>query len=349
MLIQETNALGLIEAEPARALRPGTGYRLRIVVCTYNRPVLLGQCLEHLLNLEAQNYQVEIIVVDNDPASGQSGPVVRHYQGLSRSFEIRYIAEYQPGISYARTRGAKAALSGEPESVWPDLIIAYIDDDVVVPPNWLVQIMTPFEDKQVMCVSGRTLPLELRTPAQLLFEKYGGLTRPNPYGRFDRAFFDSIKGQAVPTWELGGTANLAVRATALAAIDFFDPTLSNVCEDLFMFYELLERGLVCVYKPEALVYHSHRTKMSELRQQIFRYSYGHVSYHLHTLFKYSDRRVFAHLLYKLPRHQLGKLYRRLRGDNRDYPVSLLVIELAGNLYGPVAYLKAVVQNCRRKA
>ena len=106
--------------------------------------------------------RVEIVVVDNNPASGLTTPVVAEFPG------IVLVNEPRRGLAYARNAGF-AACTGE--------IAVATDDDVTVPPDWLEKLIAPFARPDVMVVTGNVLPIELETAAQQLFEAYGGLGR----------------------------------------------------------------------------------------------------------------------------------------------------------------------------
>jgi O-antigen biosynthesis protein len=140
---------------------------------------------------------VEIIVVDNHPASHLTPTVVAEFS------EVVLVNEPRQGLSYARNAGIVASKGR--------VIIA--DDDVSMPPGWLEKLVAPFARDDVMIVTGNVLPIELETSAQKLFEVYGGLQRGFKRCEADGNWFDSFKRKAVPTWKLGSTANAAFRAT----------------------------------------------------------------------------------------------------------------------------------------
>jgi hypothetical protein len=102
-----------------------------------------------------------------------------------------------------------------------------------------------------------------------------------------------------------------------------------------MFYRILKAGHTIVYEPSAWVWHRHRASMAALRRQIYAYSKGHVAYHLVTWREDGDRRALVRLAYSLPKHYAGRAFNRLRRHS-DYPLSLLLLEIAGNLAGPLA-------------
>ena len=75
--------------------------------------------------------------------------------------------------------------------------------------------------------------------------------------------------------------------------------------------------------------------MSSLRRQIYAYSKGHVAYHLTTLIEDGDGRALIRLFVSLPGAYLRRAVQRIRRHS-DYPLSLILLEIVGNLAGPVA-------------
>lgn len=301
-----------------------------IVIATYDRPSDLRACLRSLA-AQVTERCTEIIVVDNHPASALTPPVVAEFP------RVRLVQEYRQGLSYARNAGI-AASAGE--------IIVATDDDVVMPADWLEHLLAPFEREDVMIVTGNVLPAELATRAQQLFEHYGGLGRGFLRVEAGGEWFGSWYREAVPTWQLGATANAAFRATIFShpRIGMLDPALgagspTGCSEDTDLFYRVLAAGFTIVYEPAAYVWHHHRRDMRALRRQIYAYSKGHVAYHLKTWMGYGDTRALFHLALTLPKWQLKKLLRWARRSN-DYPLSLILTEIAGNLAGPWALWRA---------
>jgi GT2 family glycosyltransferase len=312
-------------AEPSLA----AGNIVSVVVATFDRPDDLRICLR-ALQAQQTAHQVEVIIVDNHPASGLTAPVVAEFPGFV------LINEPRQGLAYARNAGFLAS-RGE--------IIVTTDDDVTTPPDWLETLVAPFAQPEVMVVTGNTLPLALETQAQQLFEAYGGLGRGAEAKQVSGEWFRSFRFQAVPTWRLGATANAAFRATIFShpEIGLMDEALgpgmpSGVGEDTYLFYKVLKAGYTLVYEPNAVVWHKHRREMRALRRQIYDYSKGHVAYHLTTWLRDGDQRALFHVCCLLPPWrilQLGRLFwRQLRGDN-PYSVSLLLLEMRGNLAGPM--------------
>lgn len=294
-----------------------------IVLATLDRPDDLRVCLQSLMAQQSSRV-IEIVVVDNNPASGLTGPVVAEFP------EVVLVEERRKGLAYARNAGFVACTG--------DIAIA-TDDDVTVPPDWIEKLVAPFARSDVMIVTGNVLPLELETPSQHFFELYGGLGRGFKRFEVDGDWFDSFKLRAVPTWELGATANAAFRCTIFAdpKLGLMDEALgpgmpSGVGEDTYVFYKVLKAGYTIVYEPEAFVWHKHRRDMAALRRQLFNYSKGGTAYHLTTFFQDHDFRGLYRLAVEVPRGYKWRIKETLRGRS-DYPLSLILLEMWGNLVG----------------
>lgn len=307
--------------ETEAVLRPDMP--ISIVVATRDRPDDLRKCLRCLV-AQVSPRHVEIIVVDNNPASGLTPSVVAEFSN------VILVSEPRRGLAYARNKGFVTSKG--------DIVVA-TDDDVTMPPDWLDKLVAPFTRPEVMIVTGNVLPLELETTAQRLFEAYGGLGRGFDRRVADRAWFDQCK-TAIPTWTLGATANAAFRAAMFnhPQIGLMDEALgpgmpSGVGEDTYLFYRVLKAGCTIVYEPGAYVWHKHRRDMASLRCQIYNYSKGHVAYHLTTLLRDGDLRALFQLGIYLPGIHLSRIINRLRGKS-DYPLSMILLEVAGNLAGP---------------
>lgn len=312
------------------------GVSVSIVVATCDRPKDLRRCISSLQQQKTSR-PVEIIIVDNRPASGITPPVVAEFPG------VVLVSEPRSGVSYARNAGI-AASTGE--------IIVTTDDDVKLSEKWLEHLIAPFVRADVMAVTGNVLPLELEHRSQQLYESYGGLGRGLKAFEVNGDWFEQFTWNAVPTWVLGGTANSAYRASIFCEADIglmhemLGPGMpSGVGEDSYLFYKILKAGYTLCYQPEAYVWHQHRTTMKALRKQIYNYSKGHVSHHLTTIFLDADWRGLIHLLFKLPVAHLWRMYCYFRGWS-DYPASLVLLELCGNLAGPWSLLMSYLRILR---
>lgn len=113
--------------------------KISIIIPVYNEAESLGACLAAIA---AQTVAPqEVIVVDNNSTDGSAAIAAAH------DF-VTLLREPRQGVLHARTRGFDAA-SGD--------IIARIDADSLLPPDWLSQVEAVFRDRSLDAVSGVAL------------------------------------------------------------------------------------------------------------------------------------------------------------------------------------------------
>jgi len=306
-----------------------------VVVTTCGGPE--RRLLATVRDLLAQTYpRFEVVVVDNRPAtSGVSELLASVHPADSR---LRYAREPQSGLSHARNRGAAVARGD---------LIAFTDDDVEIDLDWLACLVAGFADSRVACVTGLILPLELETPAQRLLEEFGGYAKG-----FERRIWDlgehRLNHPLYPytVGAFGSGANAAFRREALAAIGGFDGalgagTLARGGEDIDIYVTCVQRGYRIAYEPGAIVRHAHLREMDQIHQKMRDYGVGLGAMLTKHLFR--DRATFAAMVARVPsgaRHLLSGGSTKNASRSSRYPASLVRAELAGLVYGPVAYLRS---------
>ncbi len=301
-----------------------------VVVCTHDRAEKLLLCVDSLLRLHYPRY--EILLVDNAPSTSATAETVqRHYGNVAR---VRYVREDRAGLSLARNRGIEAA-KGE--------IIAFTDDDVIVDRYWLLELIRGFSTSNVACVTGLILPVELETPAQYMFEKYGGFSKG-----FRQQTFDALNRHIhlYKAGLLGVGANMAFRASFLQNISGFDPALGagspvHSAEETAAFLQVIVSGYELIYRPAAMVYHQHRRDYSELCTQIYNYGVGFTAYVMKSLLEHP--KLLLDLFIKVPYSLCVSLTpRSLQGEKKSSsPLQELTrIGRKGMLYGLLAYVRS---------
>jgi glycosyltransferase involved in cell wall biosynthesis len=132
-----------------------------VVPTAFQRVDLLARCVAAVC---AQEYPAfEVIVSDNRPDDGPQRAA--HWRRLMDDPRVTVVAEPLPGSSAARNRGIQVA-RGE--------VVAFLDDDAVPMPGWLLAVGRRFAlEPETDAVTGLLLPYELETPAQVLFERSG--------------------------------------------------------------------------------------------------------------------------------------------------------------------------------
>lgn len=196
---------------------PDPARELSVVVPTRDRPDLLASCLAALAACDVA--PAEVLVVDS--ASRDAGAVATAAAGAT------VVRCDLPGASRARNAGWRAARGS---------IVAFVDDDVRVAPDWPARVCEPFARADVVVVTGAVVagqPVRGAGPdvqAVAVTDDVGD-------GPFDRD----------ATGNIGASANLAARRVALEQVGGFDEALGagarfRAAEDIDLLRRLLEHG-----------------------------------------------------------------------------------------------------------
>lgn len=311
-----------------------TGPPVTAVVCTRDQPDGLERCLA---SLQAQSYpRTNILVVDNASSTDAARHVVASSSG---PFHPRYVFESRPGLSNARNRALREVTTE---------LVAWIDDDEVADPHWLSQIVGAFiENPEADAVCGVIVPAELETQPQYWFEEYGGHSK----GRgFERVLFSPatrhLHNPLFPLPPFGTGANMAVRRSAIEAINGFDPALGAGtptfgAEDTRALTEILLAGGSVLYDPTAITRHFHRRDYEAFRRQL--YGYGVALSAFYASLICGNPLLLRPLISLLPR-ALRELRDpngpRLRGITPSFPEEVLRWHRSGMIRGPVEYLRS---------
>jgi glycosyltransferase involved in cell wall biosynthesis len=117
-----------------------TGLAHSFVICTLNRPADLREAIESLFRQSLLPF--ELVVVDASDNNATEN-LAREMAGSS-PFPVNYM-HTRPGLTYQRNRGIEAA-NGD--------IIHFIDDDVILEPNYLEVLDATFTDPRNSHVAG---------------------------------------------------------------------------------------------------------------------------------------------------------------------------------------------------
>lgn len=135
------------------------------VIPAYNEEVLLGQCLQSVIDEIARSTLctgAEIIVVDN-ASTDSTGAVAGSYPG------VLVVHESQKGLGHARAAGFSA--SSAP-------LVANIDADTIVPEGWLDTAISEFsKDDALVCLSGPYVYYDLPWYSRAVTEAFYWLTK----------------------------------------------------------------------------------------------------------------------------------------------------------------------------
>jgi glycosyltransferase involved in cell wall biosynthesis len=293
-----------------------------VVVCTRDRPEMLRSCLESLV--AANDGSGEIIVVDNDPSTDAT-------EVLAAQYPVRYAREDRRGLNRARTLGAHLA-TGE--------IVIYTDDDTVADPGWIRALVEQFDGARVGAVTGLTMPFELETEAQEVFELYGGFGKG-----FRRRVFDLNSIAPVGAGAVGSGASMAFRKDLIVSKRLFEVeldlgTATRTGGDTYGLYRVLAEGYRIVYTPDALNWHRHRRERRDLRRTMFGYGTGLYAFLTKCLVEERDLQALRVGLSWFRRHHLRELARTLTRRRNHLPIDILMAEIMGTLFAPFAYARS---------
>jgi cellulose synthase/poly-beta-1,6-N-acetylglucosamine synthase-like glycosyltransferase len=312
---------------------------ISVIVPTRNRP---EQVQTWLGFLSRQKYpRFEVIVVDNAPTSD----VVRtsvHAAQQRGGPTLRYVREPRAGTSRADNAGV-AASAGE--------IITFCPDDGEPDRHWLAGFACGFaRGDDVGCVTGLVLPARLDTPAQELYEQFGGFRKSRG---FSPAMFSRHGPQSplYPVPQFGTGASVAFRREALARIGGFDVSLgpgtpARAGADTLAMTMVLLAGYRIAYEPAALMRHDHRRDLDGLRRQMQGYGVGLTAFYTALL---RHRPGVLPELMRLAPSGVGYL-RAADFTGTTAPVDLLKglkrRRRWSMLMGPVAYMRSVRRQAR---
>ena len=297
-----------------------------VVIPTRGRSFELVRCVRSVLAVDYANF--EVIVVDNND---RRGAVEELLAPLLHDPRLRVLHQPDRGVSPARNLGIAEA-RGE--------FIAATDDDVVVSSQWLSELVAPFADPEIACVTGLVLPNGFSSPAQEMFEEFGGFSKGFRPTRFDlrRNRADHILYPYSPG-VYGSGNNMAYRRSTIAALGGYDRRLgpgtpARAGEDLDIFLKVLFDGGAIYYQPRAWVRHHHRDSLEQLRRQLRDYGRGLSAVML--TWALSDPRRALDILRRLPaglRHLLDPHSDKNEARSSNYPAELQRSEFRGMVEG----------------
>ena len=123
-------------------------YKISAAIPTFYRNRYLEKAIESLIRQDLPKDLYEIIIVDNSPVASAK----KVFEKFTEIKNIRYYHERRLGASSARNRALSEA-GGE--------YIAFMDNDTIASPDWLINIIKAFEklDMSAVCVGGKIEPI----------------------------------------------------------------------------------------------------------------------------------------------------------------------------------------------
>ena len=212
-----------------------SGLDISVLVPTYNRAAVLERLLQSVAGQQGDGVSAEILVIDN--ASTDRTRAVVEDAVARDEFRIRYLFEPRQGRSFALNRGIMEARGA---------ICAPVDDDQLMPPDYLQQLAASFRAyPEAAFIGGKVLPLwEHRPPEWLTPELWSPLGLAD-YGetpfRVDRH-------------KLVTLITCAFRTATLRAIQGFDIRMAR-SQDAEIIKRMVRRGEMGMYDPDLVLLH----------------------------------------------------------------------------------------------
>jgi glycosyltransferase involved in cell wall biosynthesis len=228
------------------------GIHASVVICTRNRADKIPTSVASVLALDYSDYDVTVIDQSTSDATEKA------LAPLLADDRLRYIHFEETGLSRAYNNGIRET-TGE--------IIAFTDDDCVVPPDWLSKIVKAFEaEADGELLYGRVEPLEIG-------EGYN-LTPHLDVPRSQRLGKDDDRYRV-----FGMGANFAARRRLFDRIGYFDEILGGgaplkSAQDYDIAYRTYQGGGVILLRPEVTLRHDGRRERDEWLSLLFGYGHG---------------------------------------------------------------------------
>lgn len=287
-----------------------------VAICTWNRADLLDRTLAEFARLRVPaGVRWELVVVNND-CSDHTDAVIAKYATL---LPLVRVFEKRAGQSFARN-AALAVATGD--------YLLWTDDDVLVEPDWMAELLDAHKRFDADLVFGRADPWwETAPPAW-----FG----PAFHGHF--AVVDLAPAAALLTDRrvTGFGVNHSFRTAALRALGGFDVALGykkgggGAGEDIDIFQRAFDAGLRVAYTPRAGVGHFIPAARCAKRFHRLRAWTGGVE-HLSMLRAEAVAQAHLPTVAGVPRYffrwQLGYVREYVAGVLRRQPVRAFLAEL----------------------
>lgn len=229
--------------------------KLSVVIPTLGRPILI-RTLDSLLACPGFE-SIEVIVAGLIRETN----VAAHVKTLAAQHaNIRHLSVSYPtgDSSEKKNAGFREARAG---------IVAFLDDDVVVAPEWPERMLEPFSDPATAVVSGPSLV----PPDVGLVARLSGLALASPAAGYVAWRYRADHPEAIPIkWSKIIGCNMAYRREVLDEVGGFDPAFWPG-EEMIASFRTEQRGHRLMFHPAAYVFHYPRQSIARFWKQIYGY------------------------------------------------------------------------------
>ena len=223
------------------------------VICTRNRPDKIGNAVETVLANTYPNFDLTII----DQSTNGETEAISHRIG-ERDERIRYQRMNKSGLSRAYNLAIASTIGP---------IIAFTDDDCLVPSDWIEKIVAAFEEQRDgELMYGQVLPAYPENGGEALTP----LLRIDKPERLDRANGFRVFGMG---------ANFAARRSLFEQAGAFDEMLGGggplkSSQDFDLAYRAYRHNAAILLRPEVVVRHDGRREREDWPALLRAYGFG---------------------------------------------------------------------------
>lgn len=263
MIVSDISSMGSVKHGAKPRKNTIKDLDLSLIVCTRDRAEQLKTCLEYVARQQV-SCAWELIVVDNG-SSDETGAILAEY-AATVSFPTTVLFEGAPGKSRGLNQAWRVASSD---------IIAFVDDDCYVAPDYLDRVREAFSDSKIGFGGGRINLFDLMDfPMTIRTDDQPELVEPKSFIRAG-----AFQG-----------ANMMFRRQVLEALGGFDTDFGAGApfsgDDVEAQARASFAGWWGLYTPDAIVAHHHRRKADAAAALSRRYAIGRGAY----MAKFSLRR-----------------------------------------------------------
>ncbi len=228
---------------------------LSVVIPTMGRDILI-RTLESLAAAEGFD-GIEVIVAGRVPDAGVAG---RLREVCARHANVRHL-----DIQFATGDSSRKKNAGAAEARAP--LIAFLDDDVVVAPDWPKRISEPFGEAKVGLVSGPSLvPEDINWIGRM-----AGLALSSPAAGYVAERYRRNREESYPVdWDRIIGCNAAYRREAFEQMGGF-PAEFYPGEEMIAAFRTEQAGWRLLFLPRAWVKHYPRQSWRRFWRQIWGY------------------------------------------------------------------------------
>ncbi len=215
---------------------------ISVILPTHDRGPAISKTIESLMKLDFHPEDYEIVIVDNLSSFENQ----RLLQDIQMRFpdRVKYMREDKIGLCSARNCGIENSRGG---------IVAFLDDDAVVPTYWLKNLIKPFAiDPNVFAVGGKVIAKYTSPPPDWIDQRLGMYISNFDHGE---------EAIALSYNEYPRGANMAFRRQAFDEcglfLDCFDRKGDSLMGygDIEICYRIDKAGYKVFYVPDAEVHH----------------------------------------------------------------------------------------------